>query len=601
MSYQRIRQELTDLTVYFLMPIPALILPWRIAYRWYRYIAGKPWLFEKRVKTACHNARQLVAVQDVESWRQQHRLTLIIDHTDFWISWLQPRRARRLLHQCGTWPDSGPFIVIGTHYGCGFMLMRALQRAGVDPYFIFRKTPAEQFRGQRIRQFYVYLRLRHQKSLFPDKCYHPGSYPRRLLRGLDQGCNILVLVDVPAERNRPSQSFQLFGRAGRVDRGMFDILIKRQLRYVTYQTHIDFTSGQRSLEIASARHVDTETEFWADMQRYVNDTLATSNSQWHLWQVASLYFLPLTQNVVRVKNSIRSSLRPNTAKKDHGRHPDFLIIGAQKSGTSWLHHNLRRHVSLYLPDDKDADIYLNSAADRNQLLRRMAKARKDQICGDSNAAFLWTPSASQGAPLFNPDIAAATRHYFGKQLKLIVLLRDPVMRTVSAYLHHIGMGALNPNTRLFAAPAKLGLLAHSQYGSNLQHWRSFYPDSHILVLPTPDKHNPKQVYSRCLEFLQVDMSDISDAIKLPVFKGLSRIFDDEGVWVNLTHPIFKHIKLNSEIKISEYGQQQHALLITRSELDRLTEILTADTRLIKDQLPATWMHKEFLQWSTWRL
>jgi hypothetical protein len=380
---------------------------------------------------------------------------------------------------------------------------------------------------------------------------------------------------------------------------MFDILIKRSLRYVTYQTHIDLASGQRSLVIASARHVDTEAEFWSDMQRYVNDTFAINNCQWHLWQVASLYFLPLKQNGERVINAVRPSITANAATKDHGRHPDFLIIGAQKCGTSWLHHNLRRHVSLYLPDDKDADIYLNSAADSSQLLRRMDKAGNDQICGDTNAAFLWTPSASQGPPLFNPDIAAATRRYLGKQLKLIVLLRDPVIRTVSAYLHHIGMGALNPNTRLFAAPAKLGLLAHSQYGSNLQHWRSFYPDSHILVLPTPDKDNPRQVYSRCLEFLQVDASDISDVIRLPVFKGLSRIFDDEGVWVNLTHPIFKHVKLDSEIKLSEQGQQQHALLITRSELDRLTEMLAADTRLLQQQLSATWMHKEFLQWPTW--
>ena len=33
--------------------------------------------------------------------------------------------------------------------------------------------------------------------------------------------------------------------------------------------------------------------------------------------------------------------------------PDFLGIGAQKAGTTWLHENLRCHPSLYLPDEKE--------------------------------------------------------------------------------------------------------------------------------------------------------------------------------------------------------------------------------------------------------
>jgi len=30
-------------------------------------------------------------------------------------------------------------------------------------------------------------------------------------------------------------------------------------------------------------------------------------------------------------------------------HPDFIIIGAQKAGTSWLHTNLRRHPAIWMP------------------------------------------------------------------------------------------------------------------------------------------------------------------------------------------------------------------------------------------------------------
>ena len=33
--------------------------------------------------------------------------------------------------------------------------------------------------------------------------------------------------------------------------------------------------------------------------------------------------------------------------------PDFLVIGAQKAGTSWLHHHLRLHPGVFLPEAKD--------------------------------------------------------------------------------------------------------------------------------------------------------------------------------------------------------------------------------------------------------
>ena len=33
--------------------------------------------------------------------------------------------------------------------------------------------------------------------------------------------------------------------------------------------------------------------------------------------------------------------------------PDFLVIGAQRAGTTWLHRVLRQHPSLWLPPVKE--------------------------------------------------------------------------------------------------------------------------------------------------------------------------------------------------------------------------------------------------------
>jgi len=40
---------------------------------------------------------------------------------------------------------------------------------------------------------------------------------------------------------------------------------------------------------------------------------------------------------------------------DDGCNHDFMLIGAQKCGTSWLHHHLRLSESIFMRQDKDRD------------------------------------------------------------------------------------------------------------------------------------------------------------------------------------------------------------------------------------------------------
>ncbi|MDT8322320.1 MAG: sulfotransferase domain-containing protein [Xanthomonadales bacterium] len=65
-----------------------------------------------------------------------------------------------------------------------------------------------------------------------------------------------------------------------------------------------------------------------------------------------------------------------------GRAPDFLIIGAQKCGTSWLHHQLRQSDEIFMPADKDHEHFsyvgnLNAEAFADWC-RRFAPARAGQ-------------------------------------------------------------------------------------------------------------------------------------------------------------------------------------------------------------------------------
>ena len=231
----------------------------------------------------------------------------------------------------------------------------------------------------------------------------------------------------------------------------------------------------------------------------------------------------------------------------------------------------------------------------------MSDAGDDQLCGDANAAYFWTPDRFGKYPFYNEDIASAVKKYLGANIKLIVLLRDPVQRSISAYLHHIGMRSLDANVDLLDAPEKLGIIAQSCYGNNLRHWRQVYADDNLLVLPAPEKNNHHRILSQAQQFLGVAESKQSDElIARQVFPGLQRFQDADGVWVNITHPVFNEQKWQAGVAIREIDDIPHALLIKAAAIQDLIDLLAADTDVLQQQLIHAWQHPEFRQWLTWR-
>jgi hypothetical protein len=37
--------------------------------------------------------------------------------------------------------------------------------------------------------------------------------------------------------------------------------------------------------------------------------------------------------------------------------PTFLVVGAAKTGTSWLHQCMREHPNIFVPEQKEIDFF----------------------------------------------------------------------------------------------------------------------------------------------------------------------------------------------------------------------------------------------------
>jgi hypothetical protein len=208
-----------------------------------------------------------------------------------------------------------------------------------------------------------------------------------------------------------------------------------------------------------------------------------------------------------------------------GRLPAFLGIGTQKGGTTTLQRLLEQHPQAWLPPAKELQFFsLHYALGPEWYAEQFAAAAPEQICGDITPYYLFHPQAPQRIARLLPDV------------KLIVLLRDPVERTLSQVFHARRLGfeplpleqALAAETqRLAGAEAVLAAadgrhrshqehsyLARSRYGQQLERYEQLFRADQLLLLRSEDLFEDMgAVWRRVLAFLELEA--------IPVPQGLA--------------------------------------------------------------------------------
>ena len=193
--------------------------------------------------------------------------------------------------------------------------------------------------------------------------------------------------------------------------------------------------------------------------------------------------------------------------------PTFLIIGAQKAGTTWLAHNLAEHPQIHLPAE---ELHFFDKADRfargqTWYERQFAPATGACRVGEKTPDYLW--SEDSGAEGHTPGIAARI-HAMYPDMKLICILRDPVTRAVSAARHLIQTGRVSPaislDALLVGEAAGLaephGVLDQGFYARHLREYqRYFSPEQLCIVFYEDDlQANPLATLQQMCTFLAVD-------------------------------------------------------------------------------------------------
>ncbi|MBB3911557.1 sulfotransferase domain-containing protein [Sphingomonas desiccabilis] len=178
---------------------------------------------------------------------------------------------------------------------------------------------------------------------------------------------------------------------------------------------------------------------------------------------------------------------------------DFLVLGAQKCGTTWIHHVLSQHPEVFIPPAKELHFFNKAAGlarGRGWYAAQFADAAPGQLRGECTPNYLWNHLAPEERP------ALGERHDLGPALaatrpglRLVATLRNPVDRAVSAFHHHINQGRIAPDARILDHLWTLGIASMGMYARHLRHWFDAFGREPLLVLVyeadiAPDRAKP---------------------------------------------------------------------------------------------------------------
>jgi hypothetical protein len=213
--------------------------------------------------------------------------------------------------------------------------------------------------------------------------------------------------------------------------------------------------------------------------------------------------------------------------------PDFLIIGAQRCGTTSLQRYLIQHPCVAPSFRKEVHFF-----DRNlqkgiawyrahfpslpykYFVTRILRRRF--LTGEASAAYLFYPHAPKKIFETVPRV------------KLIVLLRNPVDRAYSHYQHEVSLKyetlpfdqAIERETeRLRGEREKMladqsydsypyrhySYLSRGVYAEQLVNWKKLFPNEQMLILRSEDFFaEPAKIFQKVLSFLELPPYDLRE-------------------------------------------------------------------------------------------
>ena len=278
-----------------------------------------------------------------------------------------------------------------------------------------------------------------------------------------------------------------------------------------------------------------------------------------------------------------------------GNTVDFLVIGAQRAGTTSLWRHLQSHPDIYVPPSKEAPFFSHDEPFGRGLEWYLGEFFSDAAPGQRWGTV--SPHYMMGSP--GTDVAQVARRIRDTvpDAKLIAILRDPIERAQS---HHRMVVHRGREQRSFEQAARELLepemlrrareeppnvqpyLVQGEYGRILSAYLALFPREQLHVLTTQElREAPGETMRAVFAFLDVDEEHVPPGLGVHHHRGgRGRRIDQQAeaslkaylareVWPSTAHPAqqrrafdfwFLQWNVISEDELEPVGDELRALL-----------------------------------------
>ncbi len=187
--------------------------------------------------------------------------------------------------------------------------------------------------------------------------------------------------------------------------------------------------------------------------------------------------------------------------------PDFVIAGAMRSGTTALAAWLRDHPDVFVAPVKEIHYFDRHYAEGPEwYAAHFAGHRDEHAVGEATPNYLYQDVALERLRRDVPDV------------RLVILLRDPIARAHSHYLHRLSGGheELSFEEAIEAEPERLAqgddldrahvsYVDRGRYLRQLRHVAELFPADAVSIHLFEDlRDRPQEVFAEVTRFLGVD-------------------------------------------------------------------------------------------------
>ncbi len=263
--------------------------------------------------------------------------------------------------------------------------------------------------------------------------------------------------------------------------------------------------------------------------------------------------------------------------------PDFIIIGAMKCATSTLHEQMASHESFFMSEPKEPCFFSDDVVYTKGIdwyMDLFLAAKSGQLKGESSTHYTKLPDY--------PKTIDRIVHHCPQLCKFIYVMRHPVDRLVSHYVHQWSQGVIscdiNEAVHLFPE-----LIHYSSYVMQIQPYLDRFGEDAVLPLFAERlRQNPQHELQVVFDFLGVkEKATWNDNLRSNVSSERIR----PCVWRDalVEHPVLKKVRqtfvpksLRTKIR-SLWSMKKRPVLSVESQR-YVEDLLKEDLCLLGDKL-----------------